>query len=116
MESCSTENLFKGYYSPCHTFTKPEYLLNEDYDNYELQSIYDAAKNTFGRSPKKEAGSNYKNDKSQSIHMKVLKKGSYNFNKNFNTFITRDDMQKPAEREGDQKGRTPEKLIWTLNE
>lgn len=120
MESCSSEYLFKTYYSPCYTFTKPEYLLNEDYDNFDLQLIYDSAKISFGRSPKKDNGGNYKNDKLQLNHQK---KGAYNFKnpaanqRNLNTFITRDDMQKPVvERDGDQKVRKEDKLIWTLNE
>ena len=122
MESCSEENLFKNYYSPCYTFTKPEYLLNENNDNIDLQLIYESAKCTFGRSPKKEPGSNYKYESNQN---KAVKKGAYNFKnqttnqhnnnpRNLNSFITRDEMQKPVV--DDHKVRTQEKLIWTLNE
>jgi hypothetical protein len=117
MESCSKENIFKRYYSPQFTFTKPDYLFDEDCDNFELREIYDNARLLYNKSPKKE---NRMPNNTNISKVEKSKRGSYNFNNkqqsqpvSSNSFITREDMVQVAENRG-KKPLAEEKLVWTL--
>jgi hypothetical protein len=115
MEFCSKESIFKRYYSPQFTFTKPDYLFDESYDNFELREIYDNARLLYNKSPKKENRMPNSNNISK---VEKSKRGSYNFNNkqqaaNSNSFITREDMVQVAENRG-KKPLAEEKLVWTL--
>jgi hypothetical protein len=121
MEPCSKENIFKRYYSPQFTFTKPDYLFDEECDNFELREIYDNARLLYNKSPKKENRTPINGNVGNNFNkIEKSKRGSYNFNNkqqsqaaNSNSFITREDMVQVAENRG-KKPLAEEKLVWTL--
>lgn len=124
MEMCSTENIFKRYYSPNYVFTKPNYLSDYTCDNVELEEIFESSKSTYARSPKKEnrQPSAYNNKMEKLVQNNTKnRRGAYNFNKNQpptqrnegNGFITRNDMLKV---EDNRAKRNDENFKWILPE
>lgn len=122
MESCSRESIFKRYYSPQFVFTKPDYLFDEDLDNFELRDILDNARNLYNKSPKKE--NRQPSNGSALNKVEKSKRGSYNFiNQNptpnppgspsMATFITRDQMQKVPEKRR-KKSLEEKNVVWML--
>lgn len=118
--SCSKESIFKRYYSPQYVFTKPDYLFDQDLDNFELQEIFDNSRLLYNKSPKKEnrqANANSNSNNSAYNKAEKSKRGSYNFNNknqaSNSAFITRNDMLKVADNRR-KKSLDEDKIVWTL--
>lgn len=112
LQLCATENIFKQYYNPYYTFTKPDYILDENFDNVELIQAYETAKlqaknakkdfkmkfsKNSNYSDNRQHYSNKRNENFFTASPKTTKRGMYNF-KNGDpgdqdqSFITRDQM------------------------
>lgn len=111
MESCSKETAFRRYYTPKYVFTKPDYLFDENYDNFELKEICDNLRQMYNKSPKKEN----RQPNNAMKQMEKSKRGAYNFSTNNNVgstnFITRDDMVTVNRRK--KNTNQDEKMVWT---
>jgi serine/threonine-protein kinase/endoribonuclease IRE1 len=115
LELCASENIFKSYYSTTFSFTKPDYLTDENYDNLELIQAHENAKLLAKNSKKdykakqyankngnftdnRSAYTNRRNENQYTSSPKPNKRGMYNFFNNQNgndsepAFITRDQM------------------------
>lgn len=117
MEPCSKESIFKRYYTPQFVFTKPDYLFDESFDNFELQEAHDNSRLMYNKSPKKENRQPNGVNGNAFNKLEKSKRGSYNFNNKNQApnaaFITRDDMVKVPEARR-KKSLAEEKLVWTL--
>ena len=111
--SCSKESIFKRYYSPQYVFTKPDYLFDQDLDNFELQEIFENSRMLYNKSPKKENRQANGNNGNGYNKTEKSKRGSYNFNSknqaSNSAFITRNDMLKVTDNRGKE-----DKIVWTL--
>lgn len=114
--SCSKESIFKRYYSPQYIFTKPDYLFDQDLDNFDLQEVYENARLMYNKSPKKENRQANGNNNGYNKAEKS-KRGSYNFNNKNQAsnaaFITRNDMLKVNDNRR-KKSLDEDKIVWTL--
>jgi serine/threonine-protein kinase/endoribonuclease IRE1 len=110
---CSTEVTFRRYYTPKFVFTKPDYLSDENYDNFELKELCENLRQLYCKTPKKE-----NRQQQGKVLQEKSKRGSYNFPSNNvgNTqFITRDDMVTVNRgKKKTEKSQMEEKIVWTL--